>query len=164
MTHDRTKDPRVTSTHGVEPGHETESAPGPIGPNGQHSSYWVLTAAERSKGFVRPFRNKYVHSGNGGPQHPTRELTADEKERYAAFGYVLFEAYPDDGARTGNYWTQERLDRAKACGSVTRMGNALSETYAVDPSFYGATFCVGCKAHFPVAEFLWDGTDETVGS
>ena len=49
------------------------------------------------------------------------------------------------------------------CGTATTMGQALSETYARDPSFYGATFCVACKAHFPVGEFHWDD-DQKVGS
>lgn len=45
------------------------------------------------------------------------------------------------------------------CGVATTMGDALAETYARDPKFYGATYCVGCKAHFPVGpngEFVWD--------
>lgn len=50
------------------------------------------------------------------------------------------------------------------CGAVTTMGLALSETYARDPSFYGATFCCNCRGHFPVAEFKWEGTNEKVGS
>lgn len=53
------------------------------------------------------------------------------------------------------------------CGSVTTMGRELAETYARQPDFYGATFCVGCKAHFPVGiegEFVWDGTNEKVGT
>lgn len=50
------------------------------------------------------------------------------------------------------------------CGAVTRMGTALAETYARDPKFYSGTFCVGCKAHFPLAEFHWDGASEVVGS
>ena len=50
------------------------------------------------------------------------------------------------------------------CGVVTRMGSALAETYARDPAFYGATYCVGCSMHLPVSEFLWDGTTEAVGS
>jgi hypothetical protein len=52
----------------------------------------------------------------------------------------------------------------KTCGTVTTMGLALCETYARDPKFYGATFCMGCGDHLPVSEFLWDGTDEEVGS
>lgn len=44
------------------------------------------------------------------------------------------------------------------CGDVTTMGWKLAETYARDPKFYGATFCVTCKDHFPVGEageFVW---------
>lgn len=49
------------------------------------------------------------------------------------------------------------------CGTATTMGHKLAETYARDPGFYGATFCVGCSAHLPVAEFTWnDGS--VVGS
>jgi len=53
------------------------------------------------------------------------------------------------------------------CGAVTSMGQALAETYARDPKFYGGTFCVNCGTHFPVGEngeFVWDGTDEKVGT
>lgn len=42
------------------------------------------------------------------------------------------------------------------CGGVTRMSLAIAETYARDPSFYGATYCVGCRLHAPVSEFTWD--------
>lgn len=52
----------------------------------------------------------------------------------------------------------------RKCKAVTRMGQALAETYARDPSFYGATYCSICRAHFPVSEFLWDKTNEEVGS
>lgn len=53
------------------------------------------------------------------------------------------------------------------CGVVTTMGQTLAETYARDPHFYSGTFCCGCSAHFPVGEtgeFVWDGTDEKVGT
>lgn len=50
------------------------------------------------------------------------------------------------------------------CGGVTTMGRSLSETYARDPTFYGATFCVTCNAHFPVAEFTWSADGAPVGS
>lgn len=52
----------------------------------------------------------------------------------------------------------------RTCGAVTTMSQALAETYARDPKFYGATYCTTCESHRPVAEFYWDGTDETVGS
>lgn len=52
----------------------------------------------------------------------------------------------------------------KTCGGETRMSTPLAETYARDPKFYGATFCVHCGMHRPVGEFVWSGTDEVVGS
>ena len=53
------------------------------------------------------------------------------------------------------------------CQSITTMGLSLAETYASDPKFYGATFCVQCKSHFPVGEdgeFVWTDTDIKVGT
>lgn len=54
-----------------------------------------------------------------------------------------------------------------SCGAVTTMGLAIAETYARNPSFYGGTFCAHCHDHFPVGpegQFVWDGTDEKVGT
>lgn len=47
------------------------------------------------------------------------------------------------------------------CGAVTHMALALAETYATNPDFYGATYCVGCRRHRPVGEhgeFYWVDT------
>jgi hypothetical protein len=49
------------------------------------------------------------------------------------------------------------------CGTSTTMGQELAETYARDPGFYSATYCVKCGTHYPVGElrgeFKWlDGT------
>ena len=52
----------------------------------------------------------------------------------------------------------------ETCGTVTRMARPIAETYARDPSFYSGTFCVGCAAHFPLDQFVWDGTTQKVGS
>ncbi len=44
------------------------------------------------------------------------------------------------------------------CGAVTTMGQAIAETYARDPHFYGGTYCATCRNHFPVGpegEFVW---------
>lgn len=57
--------------------------------------------------------------------------------------------------------------RHETCGTVTTMGVAIAETYARNPTFYGGTYCVGCQDHFPVGadgQFVWDGTDEKVGT
>lgn len=54
----------------------------------------------------------------------------------------------------------------QTCGAATTMGLAIAETYARQPSFYGGTYCAGCRTHFPVGalgQFVWDGTDLKVG-
>lgn len=94
------KDPRL--------GHGVDDAPVP-----QNEIYLVLSEEERKKGFIRPYRDKYIH---------------------------------------------------KTCGGETCMGQALSETYARDPEFYGATYCVHCKMHRPVSEFTWSMDGQVVGS
>lgn len=155
---------------------ETEDvigAPAPIDPaTGMHKDYWILSEEERTKGFGRPVRRTYVHTG--------RKICG-----IARFDWVHKEAVPDivahvcvgepdhSGPCTG--WspvTQEKLDRLRrtgflgGCGAATTMNQAIAETYARDPKFYGATFCCGCRTHLPVGpygEFVWDGTDEKVG-
>ena len=54
--------------------------------------------------------------------------------------------------------------RHTTCGSTTTMGGALSETYARDPYFYGATYCVSCAKHLPVSEFTWTADGTQVGT
>lgn len=109
--------PEKATTDGEEPDGVTRGAPKPIDPKtGQHGAYYVLSEEERAQGFVRPVRNKYIHT---------------------------------------------------VCGTETKMGDAIAETYARDPKFYGSTFCVGCGTHFPVGEhgdFVWSDTDEKVGT
>jgi len=134
--------------------------------------YLVLSEAERAKGFVRPVRYGYVHVGIAGPKYPVRDLTDEEKARYQDAGYTKYEEYPkpnpDGSSAIGRYWTQAQLDNVgKGCGTRTTMGQVLSETYARDPSFYGATYCCGCRKHLAVGkdgEFTWDGTTERVGT
>ncbi len=133
---------------------------------GLQEAYLVLSAEERAKGFVRPYRDAYKHVG-ARPKFEVRDLTPEEHERYDKFGYVKYEGYPTsetDGV-TGRFWTQAQLD--SGCGTVTTMGRALSETYARDPHFYGGTYCAGCRKHFPVGEngeFVWVADGEKVGT
>lgn len=54
--------------------------------------------------------------------------------------------------------------RHRTCGSTTTMGPALARTYARQPTFYGATYCVTCAMHRPVAEFNWEADGSVVGS
>lgn len=53
--------------------------------------------------------------------------------------------------------------KGNGCGVATKMGKALSETYARDPKFYTHTYCAGCEEHLPVNEFVWED-GEVVGS
>lgn len=142
-----------------------EARSAPIRPDGQQEKYLVLSEAERSKGFVRPVRRAYRHVGTR-PRFPLRALTPEEAAQHDGSGYVAYEEYLEsDSSAIGRFWTQEQLD--SGCGSVTTMGDALAETYAREPGFYHGTFCVRCGAHFPVGErgeFVWDGTDERVGT
>lgn len=131
---------------------------------GMQKAYVVLSPEERAKGFVRPLRTDYVHVGKRpDPQHATRELTEDEKQRYGGNGYVLFEVYPSERSpAVGRFWTQEDLN--SGCQGKTTMGLDIAETYARDPNFYGGTFCSHCRTHFPLEQFVWVGTNIKVGT
>lgn len=143
---------------GKPPDGVTHGAPQPIDPaSGMHRDYYVLSAEERAKGFVRPVRLSYRHVGIR-PKHPVRPLTDEQNERYSQFGYEAFEPYMEPrGAVTGRFWTLEQLN--SGCGTVTTMNRAIAETYARNPTFYRATFCCHCGKHLPVGkdgEFEWN--------
>lgn len=141
-------------------GHGVDDKPVP-----QNAAYLVLSEEERAKGFVRPVRCSYVHVGKPGSVYPLRDLSPGERLRYNADenGWVKIECEPD--GEVYRVWDQARLDAVgKGCGTVTTMGLALAETYAREPRFYGSTYCCGCSRHLRVEEFVWDGTQERVGS
>jgi len=146
---------------------------------GQHSIYLVLSEEERSKGFVRPYRDSYIHKGkrlindedfNNLERLLTEEEIKEFNGKYVAIVRIL--SKEDGSFLGGKYINQEELnalnskskERRGGCGTVTKMGQALSETYARNPKFYGSTFCCGCNKHIEVNEFFWDGTEEEVGS
>lgn len=136
--------------------------------NGQQRGYVVLSDEERAKGFVRPVRLSYVHVGRPGPRYPLRDPTVEERESWGD-EVAKYEEYPEsEHPVLGRFWTQQELDSiGVGCGTVTTMSRAIAETYAREPGFYGATFCCGCHAHLPVGEdglFVWEGTDERVGT
>jgi len=85
-------------------------------------------------------------------------LVLSEEERAQGFvrpvrdTYVHY--YMEDGSDVP--YPLLTLKGVKGCGAATRMGRALAETYARDSKFYGATYCVGCKKHLPVKEFIWE--------
>lgn len=82
-------------------------------------------------------------------------LVLSEEERAKGFVRPVRRTYVHMGPILGT---------SKQCGAATTMGQSLAETYAANPKFYGATYCVACQRHAPVSEFVWDGTDEVVGS
>jgi hypothetical protein len=133
----------------------------------QNEAYLILSDEERAKGLVRPIRLSYIHVGAAGPTYPLRDLTEEEVNSYGD-RYAKFEEYPEEEPGLGRFWKQSELDNiGKGCGAVTSMNHAIAETYARNPSFYGATYCVNCMKHLPVGklgEFVWDGTDERVGT
>lgn len=77
--------------------------------------------------------------------------------------YVL----PEEERAKGYVRPVRRSYKHEKCGAITTMGQSIAETYARDPTYYGSTFCSQCKDHFPVGEngeFVWQGTDEKVGT
>lgn len=138
-------EPKLCTTNG-RPVDEVRAAQ--TNPTGQHDGYIVLCPDERAKGFVRPYRDKYEHVG---PRICGLPVGDGNQVCYMDPGHQS-----ECGIAAGT--------RASGCGTVTTMGRALSETYARDPKFYGATFCVACNKHLPVAEFVWTVDRERVGS
>lgn len=138
----------------------------------QHDTYLILSDEERAKGFIRPVRQSYVHVGKKVELDGTlEELSKEEKER-SGMGYFAFIRYtPGAGSAIGRYIRQPEYDAIKTgethiggCGTRTTMALPLAETYSRAPGFYGSTYCCGCQKHLPVDEFVWDGTNELVGS
>jgi hypothetical protein len=137
-------------------------------PVSQSAVYLVLSEDEIAKGFTRPYRDEYKHVGSR-PTYSLRDLTEEEIDLWVTPDdgdetFVKFEQYPDiKNPSTGRFWTRGELEKP-ACNAVTSMARQLSETYAVNPKFYGSTYCVGCSMHRPVGEFIWVADGETVGS
>ncbi len=169
--------------------HDPKLKEGQKNPTGQHSVYLVLSEEERAKGFVRPYRDAYVHVGQKIKRHDGTDPNHRKGNLYGRLikigesdypandyyteenGYGGFVLYPKDATSAGRYITKQEVEAIVArkshfggCGALTKMPREISETYQRDPGFYSRTFCMGCNTHLPVSEFTWDGTDEEVGS
>lgn len=95
---------------------------------------------------------------SGNPETPDhRELRPDGMQK----DYVVL--CPQERGK-GFVRPVRRTYRHKPCNTTTTMGLALAETYARDPYFYSGTFCCCCAAHFPLDQFVWEGTNEQVGT
>jgi len=87
----------------------------------------------------------------------------DDTPRPQAEKYLVL---PDAERAKGFVRPVRRSYRHLTCGKVTTMGQALAETYARDPGFYGATYCANCRMHRAVGmdgEFVWIEDDHRDG-
>ena len=92
---------------------------------------------------------------------PVTEDHRDLKENGQQKGYVVLS---DEERKKGFIRPVRNSYVHLKCKTSTKMGDALAETYARDPKFYSGTFCCTCSDHFPLEEFVWEGTEEMVGS
>lgn len=115
---------------------------------------------QRNEAAKIPVDRSSVELAGGGP------VTADHRE------------IKPNGQQKG-YVVLTREERAKGfvrpyrdayrhikCGGITTLSRDIAETYARDPGFYSGTFCVSCRAHFPVGEngeFTWYEMDGREG-
>ena len=94
------------------------------------------------------------------PNDPRLTHGADDAPVPMADAYLVL----PEAERIKGFVRPLRRSYTHTCGTSTRMGLALCETYARDPKFYGSTYCVGCRMHRPVGEFTWDEDGKVVGS
>lgn len=94
------------------------------------------------------------------PSHPDLKRGVDTEKVPQNKAYLILS--PEEIAK-GFVRPVRRTYVHDKCGVATTMSQAISETYARDPYFYGATYCCGCSKHLPVSEFKWDD-GEVVGS
>lgn len=107
--------------------------------------------------------------GYGTDDEPTEQnevyLVLSDEERAKGFVRPVRKTYIHmymlDGSRVPYPLTS--WAGVGGCGAATTMNTAIAETYARDPKFYGATYCVGCRRHISVSEFVWEDHQQ-VGS
>lgn len=95
------------------------------------------------------------------PNHPDLTHGVDAKPVEQAQVYLVIS---EEERAKGFIRPLRRAYVHQTCGTLTRMGLVLCETYARDPEFYSATYCCGCCMHLPVGEFVWDEDGEVLGS
>ena len=94
---------------------------------------------------------------NGSPVTPDhRDINPETGQQK---GYVVLS---ESERKKGFVRPFRDMYRHNKCGTITTMSRSIAETYARDPHFYSGTFCLHCKAHFPVGEdgeFTWMEND-----
>ena len=90
------------------------------------------------------------------PNDPRLSRGVDDGPRDQADAYLVL----SEAERAAGFVRPVRTSYVhETCGTETTMGLAIAQTYARQPSFYGATYCVGCRQHLPVGEhgeFVWN--------
>lgn len=103
----------------------------------------------------------------GQPADPSAHSGAPTDERLPDGQYLdHFVLCPEDRAKGYVEPYRETYVHEK-CGGTTSMPVACAETYAVQPEYYGSTFCCHCRGYFPVGakgEFVWSGSTQKVGT
>lgn len=85
----------------------------------------------------------------------------DDEEAEPAEAYLVLPAEQRDGEFVNQLCLSYEHE---VCGGVTQMHRAIAETWAKDPHFYAATYCVRCRMHRPVNEFYWADGGGRLGS
>lgn len=133
-------------------------------PNGQREAYLILPQHEIDKGFIRPVFGSYVHVGRAkelcgeGDQYAQGYLCALDKDHS---GECVKTTYFKDVNIIRGLGVYNKLNE---CDHITQVTKPIAETLARDPKFYKELFCAHCKEHKNVNEFVWLGTNITVGS
>lgn len=90
------------------------------------------------------------------PSDPDLTRGSDEIPVQMADKYLVL---PKAERQQGFLRSVRRTYIHQVCGAATTMGQAIAETYARNPQFYGSTWCVVCSKHRPVGpdgEFVWE--------
>lgn len=111
---------------------------------------------------MRPVRRSYVHAGLGpvcgkAATHPPIGLEGTPHR------WVCSDPLGHEG-ECSHWWMEETVARTRGCNVTTSMPQAIAETYAREPAYYGTTHCAHCKLYLPVGHFVWcdpDGTRTT---
>src|SRR5688500_9223864 len=102
----------------------------------------LVEAVESAKPRETDHKGRVMCTTNGKSVEQVRSEQVNETGQHD--GYIVLCA--DERAK-GFVRPYRDAYKHTSCGTVTTMGRALSETYARDPKFYGATFCCGCNRH-----------------
>jgi len=95
------------------------------------------------------------------PNDPRLRFGTDDAPKLQNEAYLVLS---DEERAKGFVRPVRRSYVHKTCNTVTSMGQSIAETYARNPKFYGATYCVHCQKHLPVSEFTWVDDGMIVGS